>query len=363
MSKYKLTYIIQTLDWGGAQTGMARLLSGLDPEVFDVTVVCFRIDNEEFRVELPSFVDIIELDTDKKYQINRLLPLINAISRSDVLVCSMYYSSLIGTVVGRLSGVPAIFRWQHSTHVKNRFRIPFHKLTGHLSSRILADCRASADFLVRDLGIPKEAVTVLTLAGIDVESFPSKEVTGDCPIKVGAIGRLQPQKNFQALVDIASSFENDEYEFYVVGEGPERDALERASENVGSVHFLGSLSHGEVQEFLDDIDIYVQPSNLEGLCITVLEAMASGLPVVASPVGGISRSVVDGETGVLVENHDIDRFEGAIRRLGEREVLREEMGRAGRKRISRQYSRESLASEFTDLVRETVPDSMADRLE
>lgn len=355
-SSRRLTYLINTVDWGGAQTGMIRLLSGLDLELFSVTVVCFRIDNEELLDELPDSIEVVELDINQKYQIHRLRPLLEILDNTDVLVCSMYHSSIVGTMLGRLKGVAAIFRWQHMTKIKSKSRIPFHKLTGWLSTQIIADCHASANFIERDLAIPSEQITILRLAGINLESFPSPQISPESPVNVGTVGRLQPKKNFDTIIKLASNFDADNYQFHIAGDGPMREDLEQKAENVEAIQLLGSPSQSEMNDFFQKMDIYVQPSKSEGLCITVLEAMASGLPVIASPVGGISQSVVDGKTGFLVEDHDIDTFETVIRKLGDDASLREKMGTAGRKRISNNYSRESLANEFTTLVKDALSD-------
>jgi glycosyltransferase involved in cell wall biosynthesis len=351
---YKLTYLINTLDWGGAQTGMVRLLSGVDAEQFDTTIVCFRIDADDFLDELPESITVIELDINKKYQFHRLRPLLDILEDTDILVCSMYYSSIVGTVLGTLKGTPAIFRWQHMTEIKNRMRFPIHKLTSRLSTTVLADCLPSADTLRTDVGVSGDKITVLNLAGIDLESFPTPNVSNKPPVKVGAIGRLQPQKNFHTFIEVASRFEDHDYKFEIIGDGPMRKELENKTADLSSVELLGELPISDVKKFLCEWDIYFQPSKYEGLCITVLEAMASGLPVVASPVGGISQSVVDGETGFLVKNHNVDNFEQAITKLGEDADLRRRMGNAGRERVSDHYSKDRLAGEFTQIVEDAL---------
>lgn len=355
---YQLTYFINTLDWGGAQTGMARLLSGLDEQIFDIKIVCFRVDDEAFLTQLPDHVDIIELDVTSKLQVASLAPLIRIFSNTDILICSMYYSSLVGTVLGNIMRVPVVFRWQHSTQIKNRVRRPVHRLTASLSTNVLADCAESGSMLKEELGISDDDIEILTLAGIDPDSFPEVSATQNDITKVGVIGRLQPEKNLGMLMEIASHFRADNCQFYIVGEGPERQSLEKKASNVDGVQLLGQRTQSELYDFFEDTDIYIQPSLSEGLCITVLEAMASGLPVVASPVGGISRSVVDGKTGYLVEPSNTDGYVTKIRDLMTDSNLRYNMGKAGYERVKKYYSRDRLASDFTKLA--TAPLSEAD---
>jgi len=333
---------------------MARLLSGLDEDIFEITIVCFRIDDEDFLAKIPDYVEIVELDIEKKFQLSRLSPLLRILRTTDVLVCSMYYSSIVGTILGKITGVPAIFRWQHNTRIKNSTRLPLHQLTALLSDRVIADCEQSAETLRDELPLSVKNIDVLTLAGIDVESFPEPQQSDQAPIKVGTIGRLQEKKNLGAVIEVASHFEATDCRFYIVGTGPEREQLVKKASDVEAVELLGQLSSSELLEFLEEMDIYMQPSLSEGLCITVLEAMASGLPVVASPVGGISKSVIHAETGYLTDPTTALEYVDRIEELTESRDLRKKMGNSGRERITEYYSRKKLASDFTDFVYETL---------
>ncbi|WP_159900219.1 glycosyltransferase family 4 protein [Salinirussus salinus] len=347
---HQLTYFINTLDWGGAQTGMARLLSGLDKQIFDIKIVCFRIDDKEFLTQLPDHVDIVELNVKYKYQIASLAPLIRIFSNTDILICSMYHSSLVGTVLGKVMRIPVIFRWQHSTKIQNCIRQPVHRLTASLATKVLADCEESGFMLEEELGISEDDIEVLTLAGINPDSFPEVSVTQNNVTKVGVVGRLQPEKNLGAVVDIASHFRAENYQFNIVGEGPEGTFLEQKVSKVDGVQLLGQRTQSELYNFFQQTDIYIQPSLSEGLCITVLEAMASGLPVVASPVGGISKSVVDGETGYLIKPGNIEEYAKKIKKLSFDSELRRKMGKAGAKRVRNHYSHDLLAAKFTKLA-------------
>jgi glycosyltransferase involved in cell wall biosynthesis len=113
--------------------------------------------------------------------------------------------------------------------------------------------------------------------------------------------------------------------------------------------------HGFVDDipaFLENLDIYLQPSRWEGLCITVLEAMATGLPVVGSSVGGIRRNVEEGISGHLYEPNDIDGFVSGIETLSADPDRRSEFGERGRRMVSNRFTRDVLVTEFEKAISE-----------
>jgi glycosyltransferase involved in cell wall biosynthesis len=151
--------------------------------------------------------------------------------------------------------------------------------------------------------------------GIELDLYQGEtRARGDTRPVVGSVGRLAAQKDHATLLEAAALL--PEVELVLVGDGPERSALERRAEELGvrgRVAFLGDRS--DVPALLPSFDVYVQPSRYEGLCLAVLEAQAAGVPVVATPVGGIRDTVVDGETGLLVPVGDPAAVAAAIRRL------------------------------------------------
>jgi glycosyltransferase involved in cell wall biosynthesis len=119
------------------------------------------------------------------------------------------------------------------------------------------------------------------------------------------------------------------YRAAIVGDGPERAALEAAAATA-QVELLGE--RGDVPEQLAASDVFVLSSRSEGMPMSILEAMAAGLPVVASAVGGIPEIVRDGETGLLVPPGDADALAAALGRLLDDDGLRRRLGAAGRER-------------------------------
>lgn len=346
--KTKLTYIINGLQRGGAEVGMGRLLSNLDPERFDITVVSLTGTSGEVRSLLPPHVEVIELNITHKHALHRLSPVWDVLGETDVLVCSLFHAKLIGTILGKLRRVPTIVVWQHNTKYQNRLRAWVAHSAHRVSDRVLADSQAVAEMLERD-GIQEEKISVLPLAGIDTEFFSptAGETSSDSNVHIGTLGRLVAQKGYPELNNCAEKLGSG-YQFHVFGDGPRRSDFEaNAPENVT---YHGYIENQTLPERLSSCDIYFQPSRYEGLCITVIEAMACGLPVVASAVGGITESVVPEKTGFLTEPGDIKGFCTHLQKLGDSPELRSEFGETARERVIQHYSAEALAKAFLEAL-------------
>jgi glycosyltransferase involved in cell wall biosynthesis len=182
----------------------------------------------------------------------------------------------------------------------------------------------------RDRRRPSQVIPL----GIDLDLYRSEgRVRRAKGPVVGSVGRLAPQKDHATLLEAAALL--PEVELVLVGDGPERPALERRAEELGlrgRVAFLGRRS--DVPVLLPSFDVYVQSSRYEGLCLAVLEAQAAGVPVVATPVGGIRDTVVDGETGLLVPVGDPAAVAAAIRRLLDDRPLASELAAAAQESVS-----------------------------
>ncbi|MFP4057410.1 MAG: glycosyltransferase family 4 protein [Candidatus Brocadiia bacterium] len=163
---------------------------------------------------------------------------------------------------------------------------------------------------------------------------------GDAPVLI-VTSRLHPAKGHVHLLDALALLREQlgGVRLLAVGDGGERPALEERAERLGlghSVLFTGFRT--DVVDLLRAADLFVLPSLLEGMPNTALEAMAVGLPVVASAVDGVPEVVVDGETGLLVSPGDPHLLRDTIGRLLTEPQLAARMGRAGRERVRRHFA-------------------------
>ncbi|WP_394740085.1 glycosyltransferase family 4 protein [Natronococcus roseus] len=344
-SRPTLTYLINALEYGGAEIGMLRLLSGLETEEFDVTVVTLRGAEPALERDLPDHVTLEQLALDEGVGVGKLRTLVRTIRAADLLVGSLYPSVVVGAVGGTALRVPTIFSWKHNTTAGGRLSRLVNKLTFRLSDRVLVDSDATRR-LISEWGIGDQRIVKLPISGIDVDDHPPADhIATGSDVRIGTVGSLTLQKGYPELLACARRL--PEYEFHVVGDGPLADEIAQGPDNV-VLH--GTVSQDELQELWQSFDIYFQPSRWEGLCITAIEGMASRLPVVASAVDGLTESVVDGETGYLVDQGDIEGYCSRLTELATDPDRRSQFGTAGRDRVQAEYSAEAFAATFREVV-------------
>jgi glycosyltransferase involved in cell wall biosynthesis len=328
---------------------MVRLLSNLSADRFDVTVVSIADRPADVRPLLPDHVTVCDLRIGESPPSLRNLARLPRIVRStDVMVCSLFHATFVGVTLGVLFSVPVTLVWQHNSEYSSRLRRRLYSWFYSRSNRVLADSEAVKEMLVTDQHVARKDIAVLPIAGVDTERFrPTTDRTTEDRVAVGTIGRLIDRKGYPELFTSAERL-GDRFQFYVIGKGPAFERYERVAPD--NVQLLGPLDDDELPERLGSFDVYFQPSHFEGLCMTVIEAMACGLPVVASSVGGITESVVDGTTGYLCKPKDVDCFCERLSYLADHPDEAAEMGRLGRTRVKDRYSANVLSTEFENVV-------------
>jgi glycosyltransferase involved in cell wall biosynthesis len=220
--------------------------------------------------------------------------------------------------------------------------------------RFLAISRAVAERLVAD-GVPAARVTVVH-EGVDVEriaALPARSVHAELYLPthspvVGNIGALVPQKAQHTLIAAAAHVvkEAPDVRFVILGEGELRPQLE---EQIKHLHlerhvFLAGF-RADALELLKDFDIFALSSVFEGMCTSLVDAMAAAKPAVATAVGGVPEVVADGETGFLVPPRDHQTLARQIVRLLKDEPLRRRMGHAGLERARRLFTVDRMVAE------------------
>jgi len=165
-----------------------------------------------------------------------------------------------------------------------------------------------------------------------------------------AVGRLKAPKDFLTLIRAFAALSEGSFEALIVGDGPDRTAVEAEIRRLGldgRVRLVGERD--DVPKLLADSDVFALSSRSEGLPVSVLEAMAAELPVVASRVGGLAELVVDGETGILVPPGDAPALAAALGRLIEGRDQRRRLGAAGRARAERLFDLAAFRSAHVEL--------------
>ena len=165
---------------------------------------------------------------------------------------------------------------------------------------------------------------------------------GGEPCQLLFVGRLDAVKGVLVLFDAVAALivGGAALRLTLVGDGPQRAELEAKAARLGiseSVHFAGYRSQAEVRDHLAAADVFVLPSFAEGVPVSLMEAMAAQLPVVATNVGGVTELVHDGVNGLVVAPGDVDALGAALDRLVGDVDLRGRLGRGGRMTVSEDF--------------------------
>jgi glycogen synthase len=187
--------------------------------------------------------------------------------------------------------------------------------------------------------------------GVDLDLYVTDERSWQPPLILSA-GRLVHQKGLDVAIRALSGLKDLQWQWHIAGDGPQMDNLKSLVHEHGigdRVVFRGWQSREELIQCYQRSNLFLFPSRHEGMPNAVLEAMASGLPVIASRIAGNEELVLNGETGILVESENIEALCSALRTLLTDSSLRQKMGAASRGRVEQHYSWESTAKQYADL--------------
>jgi len=188
--------------------------------------------------------------------------------------------------------------------------------------------------------------------GIDLDSYQTLERDWTSPRLLSA-GRLVHQKGLDLAMHALGGLKELNWEWQIAGDGPQILTLQSMAKELGiddRVHFLGWQSREQLMNCYGQANIFLFPSRHEGMPNALLEAMASGLPVIASCIAGNEELVADGETGYLVPSEDVKSLQAALKKLLRDADLREQMGKASRQNVETNYSWESTAQQYALLL-------------
>ncbi|ESP86903.1 glycosyltransferase family 4 protein [Candidatus Halobonum tyrrellensis] len=248
----------------------------------------------------------------------------------------------------------------------------YQKAVAWASSRRIIDsqCRTAdrvttvaysvADELADYYGVDDALVLGNAVNLAEFDSLPT--VDTDDPF-VLYVGRLDNRKGVPDFLEAAERVSRThDVGFKLVGQGPLEEKLRRKADDLGiadRTEFLGYTERDRLLQLFGEATVFVLPSHYEGLPTTLLEAMASGTPVVATAVSGVPDVVDDGENGLLVPPREPTRIADSVSRLLDDPELSERLSRAGRETIEREYTWESIGREFESLYATLVDGEQA----
>jgi glycosyltransferase involved in cell wall biosynthesis len=338
--------LITLSELGGAQTAVALLFPGL-VEQFDVTVAAQGSGPLRTAAEAAG-IRYVELRHVRRqiHAWHDALALVELVRlcrqvRPDVVHSHSSKMGVLGRLAAWVAGVPGrvltVHGWSFAAYdgLAGKLFLWIERLMRPLTTAVV--CVAEE---TREQGLAAQTCdprrTVVIPNAVDVRSFcPASG--GSRFVRIIGIGRFAYPKDFTTLLEALARVPAP-WHLVLAGDGPALPAIAAAVQRGGlseRVELLGARA--DIPELLERSDVFVLSSRSEGFPVSILEAMAAGLPVVATDVGGVAEAVEDGETGLLVPAADSEALAHALERLLSDPDLRRRLGAAGRARALRLF--------------------------
>lgn len=371
MSKSRrIVHVIYRFTMGGMENGIVNLINGMDRS-FGHAIICLDY-SDQFQERLQrDDVEIIALNKKPGKDLGHYGRLWRALRR---LQPSVVHTRNIGTIeagmVARAAGVRHVLHGEHGFDVNDlhgahsRYR-RLRQFANPFVRRFVCVSQQIQHWLHRDVGLPEDKL-IQIYNGVDIERFSplsrddARQRLRDLGVGrrciIGAVGRLEAVKNQVELVRAflnrcqRSSAFAEQADLVLVGNGSRRDdveAVKKDSEYGQNVHLLGARD--DVAQLLPGFDVFALPSLNEGISNTLLEAMACGVPVIASRVGGNAELFVDGRHGTLYESGDEEALSAVLAGYFETPGMRTERAQAARKHVVEHFSLERMIEQYESL--------------
>lgn len=335
--------ILRVITWlpvGGIERKILAILPRLDPTRFRVRVVCLR-ERGALASELEAAGIPVELcPMNSRLSPHGLANLTALIRRYkiDIVHAHMYRSNVPATIAAHLARVPVVIAQVHNVDTwESRRQRWIDRLLCRWRTNIIAVSEEVRRDIVENLHVPREKVKVI-YNGVDLTLFsdrslrePTRFALGLAPKDTTIIyhGRLVAQKNPEILLKIGREValrRGKRVQVIIAGDGPLRSDLEAEAARMGlegNVRFLGRRN--DIPALLQAADIAVLPSFKEGFSNALIEAMAAGLPIVATNVGGNAEAIIHGRNGWIVPSRNDGAFLNAVSQLVDDPEERERM--------------------------------------
>jgi glycosyltransferase involved in cell wall biosynthesis len=331
MKKINVLYVITSLGIGGAEKLLLSYLKGLYSEKFNFYVYTLRDKPDDLKSEISAYSEVRSLGIKNKFNPLVVFKLWKAIKvvQPQIIHTHLFQPRIYTTISHFFIRKGILITHKHSivNPRKHHFFIFLEMICILLNTKVLAISQSVKRSLHRYEFIPERRIFVLPNS-IDLNEFSSirqnKALSLQKTIILGSVGRIEKSKGLNylllAIVKILKRYPNTKLE--IVGDGSALEDLKALSKKLkisNSVKFFGKLAN-PIPAY-SRMSIFILPSILEGFGIVLLEAMAAGIPVIASNVDGIKEVVVDGESGILVPPKNSDAIADAVFKIIEQPQL------------------------------------------
>lgn len=349
--------------WGGQEIRVLSEMAGMVARGHQLTLLCpgeARIHGEA----QTRGIEVQALPVARK-NLKGLLALRRALSQlnPDVIVTHSSTDSWLSALATSFGPVaPPLVRIRHISAPVSR-NLASRWLYGSAAARVVTTGESLREALIDSLGLSPSAVVSIP-TGIDLKRFAPRdrfEVRRQLGLVeqgaiVGIVATLRSWKGHRYLLEAFGGVSDSDVRLVIVGDGPGRDNLHRQAEELGIAdRVIMTGNQRDVAPWLSALDVFALPSYAnEGVPQALMQAQASGLPVISTPVGAIPEIVVDGLTGLLVPPRDVNALRDALERLLGDSELRGRLGAAGLTQARERYSDEVMINRMEAVLSDVL---------
>jgi len=367
----RVLQMVDSLNLGGTQKMLVFLAESVQPLKIELSVASLKdpADTPIARELKLLGADVHSFDFPHLFNPKSFFHLLQFVrtNRFDVIHAHLSNANILGVLMGKLASVPVITSLR-SSGLDVRYQKPGRvKLENwvvrHGAKRVMGNGWSVGEFArkrysPREIDVLPNAVELIPPLSDPERYSIRRDISGDASrTLILSVGRLTPIKGFS---DLIAAF-NDLHQSHpsaclvIAGEGDQRPSLEA---QIGKLNLAGHVfllgARQDVPRLLGSADLYVNSSLIEGLPVSVLEAMAAGLPVIATRVGDNPNVVIPG-TGLLVDPHQPEQMASALRSLLDNPELCVQLGRKGRDRIAKDFNRARWLHQLISLYAKVTP--------
>ncbi len=365
----KILHIVEDLQIGGLEKILASIVLSLDPSKYDPQVWCLTMGGQVADELIKRGISVRILGLNGYYNLLRIAALARMMKKEKfhIIHTHGYFAGTFGRLAAILAGVPVIIAHIHSTYYEyGRRNLLIERFLSLFTDRIICISKAVERFITVNEKIRKEKTRLIYNAVTPpdklLDDHMKKNIRASLGLDAGAVviavvASLTANKGHGILLtafrDIFMS--HPSVRLLIIGDGPLREQIEASTRQLmidQAVVFTGIRK--DVFDLLQIADIFVLPTQIrEGLGVALIEAMAVGLPVIGTSIGGIPEVIQEGVNGFLVSPGSTEQLAEAIRMLVDDQALRTGMGIRGRQ----VYEEKFTMSKMTELV-ETMYDEL-----
>lgn len=328
-------YVLSSLNGGGAEISALKLLKNNLGKIDFKLIV---LTNGDGKAE-DSLHNLPLIDLREKSMFQKILFLFKLIKnyKNPRIITSLPKATVLISFLRVFLKFKHI-AWQHNAYLSTRVKFTYLFCSFFVDSWI-ADSRAVSEFIQQNKRyFGSKEIDLLNLFAINKKlNFPYTVKKNNDPLIVVTIGRLEKQKNYKFIVNLARELRNENIKFRIYGDGSLKEEIQTEIDkySLRSKIELAGFTYA-VSDVFSAADIYIQCSLHEGLCIASLEAMEAGLPVIASPVGELRYNIISGYNGYLCA--DIYEFANVLQKLAVDRQTIQDLGANAQKLVYERYS-------------------------